>query len=184
MMISIEKSIPNAITLLRIIFSLMLLFQEIRTISFFLLYGLCILSDILDGYLARKLNCSTTLGATFDSIADFIFAGVMMIRLIPMVDGPSWIFTWIGFLFLFRILSLLIGGIRYHTIAFLHTTMNKITGLILVLFPVLFFFLNIEKTAIVLCFIASVATFEELLINSTAPILNRDIKSIFIENKE
>ena len=49
--------LPNVITLLRIAGSL----------------GLCGISDIADGWLARRLKCVTKKGALLDSLADICF---------------------------------------------------------------------------------------------------------------
>lgn len=174
----IKKNIPNAITCIRILFAFMILFVEIRTINFILLYTFCIVSDLLDGYLARKFDCANKFGSILDSTADFIFLFVMMIRFIPMIDGPNWIFTWMGFIFILRLVSLFIAGCRYHTFVFLHTYLNKGTGFLIAMCPLLILILNIEQLALIICSIASLATIEELLINGTSKSLERNVKSI------
>lgn len=67
-------TVPNLITLSRIgaIIVMWLLFPSypFTTLSVFLW---ALLSDWLDGWLARKLNCTSVLGAIFDPIADKIF---------------------------------------------------------------------------------------------------------------
>jgi len=41
-------------------------------------YLLCGISDILDGYLARKLKAQSALGSNLDTFADFIFTMVYL----------------------------------------------------------------------------------------------------------
>ena len=62
--------LPNIMTLLRIAGSLGLLFCDVANDSFWIIYALCGISDIADGWLARKLKCVTKTGALLDSLAD------------------------------------------------------------------------------------------------------------------
>jgi CDP-diacylglycerol--glycerol-3-phosphate 3-phosphatidyltransferase len=62
--------LPNIITLLRIAGSLGLLLCDVTGVVFWIIYGLCGLSDIVDGWLARKFKCITRTGALLDSVAD------------------------------------------------------------------------------------------------------------------
>ena len=62
--------LPNVITLLRIAGSLGLLLSDVTEVMFWIIYGLCGISDIADGWLARRLKCVTKKGALLDSLAD------------------------------------------------------------------------------------------------------------------
>jgi CDP-diacylglycerol--glycerol-3-phosphate 3-phosphatidyltransferase len=59
--------LPNIITLLRIAGSLGLLLCDVKGVVFWIIYGLCGISDIADGWLARKLKCVTKKGALLDN---------------------------------------------------------------------------------------------------------------------
>ena len=59
--------LPNIITLLRIAGSLGLLLCDVKGVVFWIIYGLCGISDIADGWLARKLKCVTRTGALLDN---------------------------------------------------------------------------------------------------------------------
>ncbi|MDU6524825.1 MAG: CDP-alcohol phosphatidyltransferase family protein, partial [Enterococcus sp.] len=61
---------PNIITFLRIIISFLLPFVTIR--YFFPLYFLAGITDVLDGWLARKLNWTSQLGTFFRQRRRFI----------------------------------------------------------------------------------------------------------------
>ena len=67
------KQLPNIITLLRIAGSLGLLLSDVTNVLFWLVYAFCGISDIADGWLARKLKCATKTGALLDSLADICF---------------------------------------------------------------------------------------------------------------
>ena len=62
--------LPNIITLLRIADSLGLLLCDVTSVAYWIIYALCGISDIADGWLARKLRCVTMKGALLDSLAD------------------------------------------------------------------------------------------------------------------
>ena len=53
------KHVPNCITLSRIILSITLLVIHTFSPLFFIIYTYCGVSDVLDGFLARKFSLST-----------------------------------------------------------------------------------------------------------------------------
>jgi len=167
------------ITVLRIISSILLLFVKPLTGVFFILYFGCGASDVLDGYIARKTNTASQFGATLDSIADTVFTGILLVILIPIVKIPLWVLVWIAGIAGIRIGSLLVGFMKYHTFAFLHTYANKATGAILFCFPILYLAFGVQVTAYLICGFASCSSLEELALNITSRTLCRNIKSIF-----
>jgi CDP-diacylglycerol--glycerol-3-phosphate 3-phosphatidyltransferase len=173
------KNVPNMITGMRIMMAISLIFLTPNTYFFLVLYLLCGLSDILDGFLARKYKLQSPLGATFDSIADVIFFGVTVFVYLPIIRLPQTILLWILLIFIIRLISILIVGIKYHTFAILHTYLNKATGFALFCFPILIYVLGVTLSGYLLCGIASISAIEELLIQITSKKLQRDIKSIF-----
>ena len=65
------KFIPNIITCLRILASLLILFVPNKW--FFPLYFFAGLTDMLDGWLARKMSWTSPFGTFLDSLADLLF---------------------------------------------------------------------------------------------------------------
>ena len=63
-------NLANWITLLRILCSLTLLFCMPLSLPFYVLYTAAGLSDILDGFIARKTNTVTKFGAKLDTFAE------------------------------------------------------------------------------------------------------------------
>ena len=61
--------IPNFITVLRIIGTFALLFLSPAELSFLIIYLVCGLTDILDGWLARKLKVTSVMGSRLDTAA-------------------------------------------------------------------------------------------------------------------
>lgn len=156
-----------------------MLFLKPLSAVFFIAYLACGLSDLLDGYIARKTGSASKFGASLDSIADLIFVACLLVVMVPVLDIPIWALYWMAGIAISRFASFLIGFYKYHTAAFLHTYANKLTGLLLFCFPVFFLFWGIRRTAGLICIAASISAVEELLINMTSKTLSRDIRSIF-----
>ena len=89
------KSIPNYISFSRIFFSLVLILVIPLSLAFFVIYIICGLSDIMDGFIARKTLTISTLGAKLDSIADMIMIGVLLFILYPIINPSTKIINWV-----------------------------------------------------------------------------------------
>ena len=68
-----DKNLANIITVSRIIVSISIAFVIPFSSTFFLLYSYCGISDIIDGFVARKTHTESVRGALLDSIADIVF---------------------------------------------------------------------------------------------------------------
>ena len=68
-----ETHLPNVISVLRIAGSISLLFCDVAGLPFWVVYALCGISDMVDGWLARKLHAETKAGAILDSVSDIVF---------------------------------------------------------------------------------------------------------------
>ncbi|MBO4417624.1 MAG: CDP-alcohol phosphatidyltransferase family protein [Bacteroidales bacterium] len=90
------KHIPNSISVLRIVGAACLLLSNPAGAVFWAIYGLCGISDMLDGYLARKLHAESKIGAVLDSVADICFVVCCAIRLMPVIRIPAWLWIWAG----------------------------------------------------------------------------------------
>jgi phosphatidylglycerophosphate synthase len=172
------KNIPNIITITRIILSIILLFLMPLTPIFFVVYSICGLSDMFDGYIARKTNSTSDFGSMLDSIADVCFMSIVIVTLFPFIKISSTLIIWIILIALVRIISLSVVYAKFHTFAFLHTYANKLTGFLLFLIPYLIKLFEMHKVAIFVCIIASLATVEELIIILKSKELKRDIRRL------
>ena len=77
----------NAITIFRMAASIVLLFCPVFSPIFYALYLIAGLSDMVDGIIARKTNSVSEFGSRFDSIADFVFVAVCLIKILPVMCG-------------------------------------------------------------------------------------------------
>jgi CDP-diacylglycerol--glycerol-3-phosphate 3-phosphatidyltransferase len=89
-------NLPNTITLLRIsivpfLFILLLEPGEFWSLILAILFVVASITDIFDGYFARKYNLITTMGKFLDPIADKLIINTAMILMIPIGRIPAWI---------------------------------------------------------------------------------------------
>jgi len=173
------KQVPNIITGLRIAGSVALLFFAPLSAAFYVLYLLCGLTDVFDGYLARKTGTVSKTGAILDSVADLVFVAAALYVFIPVIPFKLWMVYWTLAIALVRFVSLAVGYVRYRTFAWLHTTANKATGLVLFCFPFYYPLIGLTASAALILVLASLSALEELVINTTAVSLNRDRKTLF-----
>ena len=151
----------NLITSCRILLSLLLLFFPALSPGFYGQYLAAGLSDMLDGFVARRTNSESALGARLDSMADLLFLAVCLIKLLPVLALPVWLWGWVGLIALLRLVNILSGFVCRKKLVLLHTGANKLTGALLFLLPLSLGFLNISCTAIPLCALASFAAIQE-----------------------
>ena len=86
----------NTITFFRIAASIVLLSCSVFSPAFYAFYIAAGLSDMLDGFVARKTDTVSKLGARLDTMADFVFVVVCLIKLLPVLRIPAWLYIWIG----------------------------------------------------------------------------------------
>ena len=86
-------TIPWTITSLRVVALPLLLyfFSQQTYVVTCALFLFVVCTDFLDGYFARKLEASSTLGAYFDATADFLFVSSMFLVFILGELYPLWI---------------------------------------------------------------------------------------------
>ena len=127
------KHLPNVISVLRIAGSVSLLFCDATVWPFWVLYALCGISDMADGWLARKLHAETKAGAVLDSVADIVFVGCCAIRLLQVLEIPLWLWIWAGVVVFIKIVNQVSALVVYKRFCFPHTRANKLTGSLLFL---------------------------------------------------
>lgn len=150
-------NVANLITATRIIFSFQLLLFDLHSCVFYILYLLCGLSDILDGFIARKTNNATEFGAKLDSIADLCFVIVYLIKFLPVIKIPLFIAIWIIAIAVAKILALL----KTKDFSHFHSLYNKITGIMLFILPFTFTAIDTNCSVLAICVLASFATLND-----------------------
>jgi len=173
------KLIPNFISLSRIILSLILIFVKPLSITFYFIYIICGFSDIMDGFIARNTGTTSVLGAKIDSMADMTMVGVLIIVLYPIIKPADIILIWIIAIAIIRLVAMVVAMKKYKTFASIHTYANKITGIVLFMFPILIHYIFAIELGYIICAMASISAIEELVIQVTSSELQVNKKSIF-----
>ena len=155
------KNIANYISISRIIMSIVLAITETFSITFYIIYIYCGISDILDGFIARKSKNESKIGARLDSASDIIFVFVAMIKILPIINLTNGIIIWIVFIILIKIVNIICSYIYYKKIILPHTIANKITGFILFIVPFIIVSTNPIIFENIICSIATFAAVQE-----------------------
>lgn len=161
-------TIPNVLSLYRIVvFPLVLYFiidKQERLFAVFITINL--LTDILDGFIARRFNMQTAIGALLDSYADF---GTYILAFIAIyifkwneIKPHKWMFI---IFFIVMLLSYAVVFIKFKRLIGLHTYLFKASGYLQGAFIILLFMNNFNVFAYYVCLIwGTVACIEELII--------------------
>ena len=95
------------------------------------LYLIAGITDILDGFLARRWEVESKFGARLDSLADFVFVIAVGYKLFPYMKLPTALWMMIGVIALVKIVNAISSYMVRHRIKNLHTKANKLTGFLL-----------------------------------------------------
>ena len=138
-----------------------LLFCPALSPSFYILYMIAGLSDMLDGPVARKTHTATAFGAKLDTAADMLFTAVCLVKLLPVLDVPAWLYIWAAAIALVKLINIVIGFEIQKRFVSLHTPMNKATGALLFLLPLTVSYMDLRYTGPIVCAVATFAALQE-----------------------
>ena len=119
------------------------------------------LSDMSDGIIARKTNTVSEFGSKFDSAADFVFVTVCLIKILPAMDIPTWLYIWTAVITLIKFINIISGYVVQKKFVTAHTAMNKVTGAVLFMLPLTLTIVPLKYTGILICIIATFAAVQE-----------------------
>lgn len=149
------------LSVLRIGIAIGLFFNSYGTVLFTVMYLVGGLTDVADGFLARLLDASTKHGEILDSVADIFFGLVAFYRILPSLPFEKWMWIGIVVVFFLRVCNLLLSLIRRKKLLFLHTDWNKITGILVFLFPFAAKSIDLRAVFIPVFLVSLVASVEE-----------------------
>ena len=155
------KHIANILTGSRILGSILLLFFPAFSLGFYITYILCGFSDMIDGTIARRTNSTSQFGSKLDTIADIIFVVVSLLKFLPAILIPQWLWVWGSVIAVIKISTILWGYVSRKQFISMHTIMNKITGLLLFLLPLSISFVKWKYIAVAVCAIATLSAIQE-----------------------
>lgn len=173
------RNLPNCITGLRIILALCMLPVPALSVAFYVLHTLCAVSDVADGFLARRCHLESELGARLDSVADLLFWGIVTVKVLCVI-WPQYTaleYTLFAAAVVLRLAAYGIALRKFRCFPSLHTWLNKLTGFALF---VVIYLLNWFPAQVcnVVFVIAIAAALEEMAIHLNARELKADTHSL------
>ncbi|MBO5293393.1 MAG: CDP-alcohol phosphatidyltransferase family protein [Lachnospiraceae bacterium] len=156
-----RNDVANLITGCRILCSIVIPFIPALSQKFYVLYLIAGFTDMIDGTVARKTGTVSELGSKLDTVADFVFVAVCLIKLIPILEAPMWLWIWTGVIALIKMINVISGFIVEKRFVAEHTIMNKITGFLLFVLPMTLTFIDLKYSAIVVCTVGTFAAIQE-----------------------
>lgn len=164
------KHLPNFITSFRFLGALGLLFFDVGSVAFWVIYFACGLSDMVDGFLARELHCESKTGALLDSLADLAFVVGCCIQLIPVLALPHWLWFWGAAIIVIKVINQISAIVMYKRFLFQHTIANKAAGLLFFIGVPLTVFLESVVPMVIIAVVATFAAVQEGLFIRTRSI--------------
>lgn len=157
------KMTADMITLSRMLFSILLLVFSPTSYIFAALYLLCGVTDVLDGFAARKLHTESEHGAMLDSAADLFFAVIYAVRVLPLLSIPLWIWIWTAIIAITKATAIMIASKKARRLRIEHSFGNKLTGLLLFFLPLSVYVADVKYGAALVCAAATVTTIKEII---------------------
>lgn len=158
------KYVPNILSVSRIVISILLFFLFDNLYLFASFYVLAGLTDVFDGYIARKCNVQSEMGAKLDSAGDVFFYAAVIAYL--WVEQRSFVDSYllpVIILVALRLLNIVVGLIKYRKPVMLHTLANKASGLLVFFIPIALW-LHLDVVVPFVLFLMIIAPVEELII--------------------
>lgn len=155
------SSMANVITDIRIACGLSLFFCAPFSKWFYLIYLLGGVSDVLDGYVARRTGAETEFGAKLDTAADVVFFAAVLIAMMKAVRFPLWLTVWIIGIAVIKCVNVISGCILCKRFVAAHTGMNKLCGVLFFIVPLCMNSLHWQSVAVLTCIAATFAAIQE-----------------------
>ena len=182
------KALPNIITSIRVLGAILILFLEPFTLTFYLVYGICGVSDALDGFVARKFHLESKFGSILDSVSDIAFLGIMAFKIFPTLVELLDVWCWfmIGIPVFLQLVGYIVCAIKFKKLSAIHTYANKIMSAAIFCFPFTFIgFIKVlyETYLGVFGTVALFAGIEIILIHILTKEYSENNKSVFLLKK-
>lgn len=177
------KQLANLISLSRVFLSMLLVPLRNHTGIFIGIYLVCGLSDVLDGFVARKTKTESVAGARLDSLGDlFMFTAIVLVLYLGTGKELAAYTPILVAVVLVRLVNVGIAGYKFHILVLgLHTWGNKLTGLLVYLAPLLVMACPPERVFMSVCLVAILSAAEEGCIHLGSRKLDLNRKSIFLK---
>lgn len=177
------RFVPNLLSIARILASPVLVALALRhnEVAFTWILVLGLLSDVADGFIARRFHLESPLGALLDSIGDmlllFTAAFGIWIFHFDVIDGHKLVVMLaIGAALAENVAALL----RYRRLSSFHTLLSKTASYLLGIFIGVLFVFGFQPWLFYLAIVASVASnIEEFFLLALLPQWRSDVRGLW-----
>ena len=174
-------NLPNAISALRILMVPVLALLAFRGLgtAFTILLAASLLMDALDGYLARRLNQQTPLGAQLDSWGDFltvlVYPGAALWLQPALLKQNT---LWVTLAFVAYLSPIAFGFLKYRRLTSYHTRLMSLCAYCMGATAVVFFAGWSDLPLRGACIVLMVAAAEEIAITATLPVWQANVRDL------
>ena len=116
---------------------------------------------MIDGTIARKLNAVSIFGSKLDTVSDFVFMAVCVVKLLPIINLSIFLWIWIAIIAIIKVCNIVLGLVLRKKFVDLHTILNKTTGLLLFVLPLTLQFIEYRYSFVIVCIVATIAAIQE-----------------------
>jgi len=124
----IIKQVPNMLSVLRIVLSVVLLFLTDKPWVFLFVYLINGATDVFDGKIARRFDAVSSLGSKLDAVGDSLLFGSAAICMIFLADleiEPLKCLFALSFGIVYKLANVAVTRVRFGQWNMMHTTLNK-----------------------------------------------------------
>ena len=136
----IFRQTPNILSTIRILGAIAIIFLEPLSVPFLMVYGLSGITDVFDGFIARKFHIESRLGSIIDSVADWALLLIMAIKVLPylltILEWWNWVIILVPFTL--HITAYIICFAKFRCFSSTHTYMNKVMSAAIFVYPFTF----------------------------------------------
>lgn len=175
-------NLPNLVSCARIFLSPVLFFLAFNQspLTFIAVLIFSEFTDVLDGYLARRLNQITELGSRLDSWGDFtIYSTIAVCAWILWPDIVHRELIYFLIIILCFTLPVVVGLLKFRMLAGYHTWSVKLAVAVTVLAYILLFTGLLDWPFRVAAFVCLWAALEEVAITLLMPRYHADVRSVW-----
>lgn len=180
MVSAIAARVPNMLSASRMVLALSMLLVEPLSDPFLGLLAAAFLTDVLDGYLARRWHVESRFGSQLDSLADLMMMVVLIVVLLTALEFEDWMIALLASVVAVRALSFAVGVMRFRRLPFVHTLLNKLAAVLIALSPFLIRLIGPDASVAIAGGVAMAAALEYLYISLTSEEYDPDRRSAFL----
>ena len=147
--------LPDIISASRGVAAISMLFFPAFSVPFWVLYGWCGISDMIDGPIARKMGAESERGSRIDSLMDLVFVICSCIMILPTVTLPVWIWIWVAAIGIVKAAGIFVVSSRQRRLTVPHSLANRLTGSLLFCLPFAMIWLDPVLPAVLACVAAT-----------------------------